>query len=122
MRLCVNYRGLNDLTIKDCMPLPLISETLDRLSRAQVFSTLDLKDAYYRIPIKRSDEWKTTFRTRYSHFKYMVMPSPGSSQSFFSTVDRLIDRLWLSQLVKRSLRVSVNHSDWSVNPQWLNNG
>jgi hypothetical protein len=48
--------------------------------------------------------------------------SPGSSQSFFSTVDRLIDRLWLSQLVKRSLRVSVNHSDWSVNPQWLNNG
>jgi hypothetical protein len=56
MRLCVDYRGLNNLTIKDRTPLPLISETLDRLSGAQVFSALDLKDAYYRIPIKRSDE------------------------------------------------------------------
>jgi hypothetical protein len=74
MRLCVDYCGLNDLTIKDRTPLPLISETLDRLSGAQVFSALDLKDAYYRIPIKRGDEWKTAFRTRYGHFEYMVMP------------------------------------------------
>jgi hypothetical protein len=56
MRLCVNYRGLNDLTVKDYIPLPLISKTLNRLSGAQVFSALNLKDAYYRIPIKRSDE------------------------------------------------------------------
>jgi hypothetical protein len=56
MRLYVDYRGLNDITIKDRTPLPLIAETLDRLSSAQVFSALDLKDAYYRIPIKYSDE------------------------------------------------------------------
>jgi hypothetical protein len=56
MCLYVDYRGLNDLTIKDYTLLPLISKTLDRLSGAQVFSALDLKDAYYRIPIKRSDE------------------------------------------------------------------
>jgi hypothetical protein len=74
MRLYVDYRGLNDITIKDRTPLPLIAETLDRLSSAQVFSALDLKDAYYRIPIKHSDEWKTAFRTCYSHFEYMVMP------------------------------------------------
>jgi hypothetical protein len=74
MRLCVDYRGLNDITIKDRTPLPLIAETLDRLSGAQVFSALDLKDAYYRIPIKRGDEWKTAFRTCYGHFEYMVMP------------------------------------------------
>jgi hypothetical protein len=74
MRLCVDYRSLNDITIKDRTPLPLIAETLDRLSGTQVFSALDLKDAYYRIPIKHGDEWKTAFRTRYSHFEYMVMP------------------------------------------------
>ncbi|KAM0708837.1 hypothetical protein Q7P35_005490 [Cladosporium inversicolor] len=74
LRLCVDYRGLNAITKKNRHPLPLISETLDRLGRATVFSALDLKDAYHRIPIKRGDEWKTAFRTRYSHFEYCVMP------------------------------------------------
>ena len=62
------------MTIKNRCPLPLISETLDRLSGAWYFSKLDLKDAYHRIPIKRGDEWKTAFRTRYGHFEYLVMP------------------------------------------------
>jgi hypothetical protein len=56
MRLCVDYCGLNDIIIKDYTPLPLIAETLDRLSSAQVFSALNLKDAYYRIPIKCGDK------------------------------------------------------------------
>jgi hypothetical protein len=56
LRLCVDYRGLNAITKKNRHPLPLISETLDRLGRATVFSALDLKDAYHRIPIKRGDE------------------------------------------------------------------
>jgi hypothetical protein len=56
IRLCVDYRGLNDITVKDRILLPLISETLDRLSGAQVFSALDLKDTYYRIPIKKGDK------------------------------------------------------------------
>jgi hypothetical protein len=56
MRLYVDYRGLNDIIIKDYTPLPLITKTLDRLSSAQVFSALNLKDAYYRIPIKYSDK------------------------------------------------------------------
>jgi hypothetical protein len=56
LRLCVDYRGLNAITKKNRHLLPLISETLDRLGRATVFSALDLKDAYYRIPIKQGDE------------------------------------------------------------------
>jgi hypothetical protein len=54
--LYVDYRGLNTITKKNRYPLPLISETLDRLGRVKVFSALDLKDAYYRIPVKRGDE------------------------------------------------------------------
>jgi len=89
LRLCVDYRGLNDITVKDRCPLPLISETLDRLSGAKVFSALDLKDAYYRIPIKKGDEWKTAFRTRYGHFEYMVMPfgltnAPATFQAYIN--------------------------------------
>ena len=74
LRLCVDYRGLNEVTIKNRHPLPLISETLDRLGQATVFSKLDLKDAYHRIPIKRGDKWKTAFCTRYGHYEYLVMP------------------------------------------------
>ena len=73
LRLCVDYRGLNAVTVKNRHPLPLITETLDRLCGAKRFSKLDLKDAYHRIRIKRGDEWKTAFRTRYGHFEYLVM-------------------------------------------------
>ena len=73
LRLCVDYRGLNRVTIRNRHPLPLISETLDRLSGAKRFTRLDLRDAYHRIRIKRGDEWKTVFRTRYSHFEYMAV-------------------------------------------------
>ena len=89
LRLCVDYRGLNDLTIKDRCPLPLIDETLARLGKARWFSKLDLKDAYHRIPIRRTDRWKTAFRTRYGHFEYLVMPfgltnAPATFQAYIN--------------------------------------
>ena len=56
LRLCVDYRGLNRITIKDRTPLPLISETMDRLRRAKRFTKLDLKDVYYRLRIREGDE------------------------------------------------------------------
>ena len=74
MLLCVDYRGLNTVTVKNYYPLPLITEILDRLEGAQVFTKLDLKWAYYRVKIKPEDRWKTAFRTRYGHFEYLVMP------------------------------------------------
>ncbi len=73
LRFCVDYRGLNNLTIKNRYPLPLIGESLNRLGRAKRFTQLDLTNAYYRMRIKEGDEWKTAFRTRYGHFEYKVM-------------------------------------------------
>ena len=73
LRLYINYRGLNKVTMKNYYSLPLISETLDRLNSAKVFTKLNLKDAYHRIRIRKGDKWKTAFRTRYRHFKYLVM-------------------------------------------------
>ena len=89
LRLCVDYRGLNRVTKKNRHPLPLISETLDRLCGAKVFTKFDLKDAYHRIRIKEGDEWKTAFRTRYGHFEYMVMPfglanAPATFQAYIN--------------------------------------
>ena len=89
LRLCVDYRALNSVTVKDRCPLPLINETLDRLQGAQFFTTLDLKDAYHRIRIRAGDEWKTAFRTRYGHFEYNVMPfgltnAPATFQAYIN--------------------------------------
>ena len=97
LRLCVDYRGLNAMTIKNRHPLPLITETLDRLSGSKRFTKLDLKDAYHRIRIKAGDEWKTAFRTRYGHFEYQVMPfglanAPATFQAYINKALRgLID-------------------------------
>ena len=74
LRLYVDYRGLNTVTVKNRYLLPLITETLDRLCGSKKFTKLDLKDAYHRIRIKEGDEWKIAFRTRYGHFEYLVMP------------------------------------------------
>lgn len=89
LRLCVDYRGLNELTIKNRYPLPLVGETMDRLAGAKIYTQLDLKDAYHRIRIREGDEWKTAFRTRYGHFEYTVMPfglanAPATFQSYIN--------------------------------------
>ncbi len=73
-RLCVNYRQLNEITRQDSYPLPLIEELQDWLGRAKWFTSLDLKEAYYRVRMKEGKEWKTAFRTRYGHYEYTVMP------------------------------------------------
>ena len=91
LRLCVNYQSLNNLTIKNRYPLPLIGESLDRLGRAKQFTQLDLTSAYHWMRIRKEDEWKTTFRTRYSHFEYQVMPfrltnAPASFQGYINKI------------------------------------
>ena len=73
LRLCIDYRGLNRVTIRNHYPLPLIPELLNQLQAGRIFSKIDLRGAYNLVHIKLGDEWKTTFRTRYGHFEYMVM-------------------------------------------------
>ena len=90
LRLCVDYRGLNAVTVKNRYPLPLITEILDRLVGAKFYTKLDLRDAYHRIRIRVGDEWKTAFRTRYGHFEYRVMPfgltnAPATFQAYINT-------------------------------------
>ena len=74
LRLCVDYRALNNITIKDRYALPLINELHDRFQGAKIFTKLDLRGAYNLIRVKAGDEWKTAFRTRYGLFEYQVMP------------------------------------------------
>jgi hypothetical protein len=73
MRLCVYYRPLNAVTIKNKYPLPRIDILLDQLAGAQVFSKIDLRSGYHQIKICAEDIPKTAFTMRYGLYEYLVM-------------------------------------------------
>ncbi|GJZ46294.1 putative reverse transcriptase domain-containing protein [Tanacetum coccineum] len=73
-RMCIDYRELNKLTIKNCYPLPMIDDLFDQLQGSQYFSKIDLRSGYHQLRVHGDDITKTAFRTRYGHFKFTVIP------------------------------------------------
>jgi hypothetical protein len=73
IRLCVDYRKLNEVTIKNKYPLPKIEDLFDQLNGAKVFSKIDLRTRYHQLKVRESDIPKTAFTTRYGLFEYIVM-------------------------------------------------
>ena len=90
--LCVDYWGLNNLTIKNWYPLPLIGEFLNHLGHAKRFTQLDLTNKYHWMQIREGDEWKTAFWTRYGHFEYQVMlfGLPNAPATFQGYVNKIL--------------------------------
>jgi len=93
LRICIDYQGLNKLTLKNRYPLPLIGELLDRISRATVLSKFDIRDGYNRLRMAAGEEEKTAFHYQYVLFEYTVMPfglcnTPGTFQHYMHDVFR----------------------------------
>ena len=74
LRLCIDYRQLNRVTVKNRYPLPRIDDLFDQLRGARVYSKIDLHTGYHQLRVREADILKTTFRMRYGHFKFIVMP------------------------------------------------
>jgi hypothetical protein len=73
-RLCINYRALNKLTIKDKYLIPIIEELQEKLIGAAIFSKIDLKTSYHHIQMALGEEFKIAFRTHSGHYEFLVMP------------------------------------------------
>jgi hypothetical protein len=89
--LCVDFQGLNKISKKDCYLLPLISDLLDSPGKARIYTKIDLQHTYNLIRVHEGDKWKTTFRTKYGSFEWMVMPfalsnAPSAFQRFMNNI------------------------------------
>lgn len=104
VRICQDYRGLNNVTVKNRYPLPLIKETLDAVCNAKVFTKLDIIAAFNKLRIAEGHEWKTAFITRFGLFESLVMPfglcnAPASFQNYINhTLFDLLDKICTAYL------------------------
>ncbi|GBG88232.1 hypothetical protein CBR_g46799 [Chara braunii] len=100
LRMCIDYRGLNAITVKNAKPLPRIDDLLDRVQGCKYFSTIDLKSGYRKIEVHPDDQYKTAFRTRYGHYEFVVMPfGLTNAPATFQRCMNDLFRPWLDKFV-----------------------
>ena len=93
LRLCIDFRQLNRVTIKNWYPLPRIDDLFDYLRGARVYSKIDLRTGYHQLRVREADIPKTTFRTRYGHFEFTMMPFglTNAPSAFMDLMHRVLE-------------------------------
>jgi hypothetical protein len=123
MRMCIDYRELNKVTIKNKYPLPRIDDLFDQLKGASVFSKIDLMSGYHQLKVRDEDVSKTAIRTRYDHYEFLVMPFglTNAPSVFMDLMNRVfhkyLDR-FVVVFIDDILIYSANHQDHEEHLSW----
>ena len=122
LRFCIDFRKLNDVTVKDVHPLPRIDDALEALKGAKIFSTLDLKSGYWQTPIKEEHKSKTAFRTssgQLFEFNRLLFGPCNAPATFSRLMDNVLSGLSWEVCLYNLDNIIVFSRDWEEHLQWL---
>ncbi|GJV36605.1 putative reverse transcriptase domain-containing protein [Tanacetum coccineum] len=98
--MCIDYRELNKLTVKNRYPLPRIDDLFDQLQGSSVYSKIDLRSGYHQLKVREEDISKTAFRTRYGHYEFQVMPfGLTNAPAVFMDLMNRVCKLYLDKFI-----------------------
>ncbi|GJV69752.1 putative reverse transcriptase domain-containing protein [Tanacetum coccineum] len=119
-RMCIDYRELNKLTIKNRYPLPRIDDLFDQLQGSSVYSKIDLRSGYHQLRVREGDIPKTAFRTRYRHYEFQVMPfGLTNAPAVFMDLMNHVCKPYLDKIILELLRKEKLYAKFSKCDFWI---
>ncbi|GKC57033.1 putative reverse transcriptase domain-containing protein [Tanacetum coccineum] len=118
--MCIDYRELNKLTVKNRYPLSRIDDLFDQLQGSRVYSKIDLRSGYHQLRVREEDIPKTSFRTRHGHYEFQVIPfgltnAPASKEEHAEHLKLILELLKKEELYAKFLKCEF----WLSNVQFL---